>query len=727
MWAATDVATRAPQIILQIFHLLLLAAVAGAPLPLAWHIAATQGPGAPAKPTAGHRWLAVLALWVVAESLVVTSLGLTGHLWLFEVLVTESALLLTGIYLVTRHRTKARSPYDIAGLLWDPGQWPAERWLFALVVGMSVLLLVQEISIPTQDYDSLSYQLPRVVEWYQRGTLFEPMPQFPADSNVNRYPYAWNTLYVLALAPMGSDQFILVPNLIAWLMMGLATSSLVSLGGGNRAGSVFAAGLLLLMPLSVANVHSAHNDLPLAAMFLASVYFSLHAWQQRDGRSGLLATACAGMTLGTKMSGVGYLGLLALLWIWIFLRSWSKGRRPQSAIMSALRDHPLMAVLALASIGLLGSSWYLRNLWDTGNPLGFFQVSLFGRVVWDGATTKALVNQTNLLNTFRLTDPEDWLILGNAMRGSAGLPGFTFIAAALCAPHTLRRQTAGRDALLTMMLLCLASLSIYLGGPWSAKLRPGDDMSANWIGQQMRYGLPFWGLLAAIAGAQLRTRPSPLVGWVLSGVAAVTAVHAVSHSGMFLEWYPRRSIALLVCSVALCLAVTTSAFGRIASSGIIRLVAATKRRDASSIAAATASAFAVMLLLGCATQSALGVRQSVRNSLYGGIARFVDEDLPITVRIAFWGTHKTYLLYGRDLRRHLRPLALPAQASWAELLAYVRAAPVDVIAVGPLIDQPSLTNRMYRMADERSGFQRLHGDDISHHVLVYRLRPATDQ
>ena len=554
-----------------------------------------------------HIGLAVLALWAIVQSLIVASLGLLGHLWLLELLLVETALLVSGVWLVMRDRANAawRLCYELGWRRRDLGQErPAlERWLLALVGGTGVLLFVQELWIPTQDYDSLSFQLPRVAEWYQRGTLLEPMPQFSAANMINRYPYAWNTLYLLALSPMGHDQFILVPNLIAWMVVGLATYGLARLGGGDRGGGFFAAVLLLLMPLTVANVHTGHNDLPLAALFLASVYFGVHAWQYGDGCSVLLAGACAGMMLGTKMSGIGYFMLLATLWLWLVLRSWFKRRRPQSTIMGALRDHPLMAALALGSIGVLGSSWYLRNAWETGNPLGFVQVSMFGRVVWEGPTTKATINQTNLVHNFSPNDPAHWSILGHASRESVGLPGLMFVGAALCAPYTLLRRTGGRAVLLAMIMVCVGSLYIYVAGPWNAKLHAGDDMSSGWIARQMRYGFPFWGLLAAIAGAQIRLRLSPWVRWGMGGVATVATVDALRHSGMFLEWYPRRSTALLVCAVGLWFVASTLALRRITSPSLIRLAAWGRQRPRPIIGAGIVIALAVMLLTAQTTRA----------------------------------------------------------------------------------------------------------------------------
>jgi hypothetical protein len=205
----------------------------------------------------------------------------------------------------------------------------------------------------------------------------------------------------------------------------------------------------------------------------------------------------------------------------------------------------------------------------------------------------------------------------------------------------------------------------------------------------------------------------------MAGLATVATVDALTHSGMFLEWYPRRSTVLLAGAVAGFFAATTPAAWGAARSRLIALLKLGRQWPGVGIAVTLVALF----LASLTSLSALGVRRDVRYSLHGGIARFIDEELPPKARVGFWGTHKTYLLYGHALRRPLHSLALRAHPTWDAVLAYVRAAPVDVVAVGPMIDQSPGWRLIYRLADEGSGFQRIHGEDVRQHVLMYRVLP----
>ena len=294
------------RLIAESFHLLLVLAVVSAPLPMIVSLIADEPERPPRSLSLADRALALLVLWVIIESLVVTSLGLASRLFLSDLLIAEALVFAAGAGMMRRRGAAVRCLFEtVRARLGAITRCSfTERWLLSLVGGIATLLFLQEFGLPTDDYDSLAYQLPRVVEWYQQGTFLTQSAQW--GRWINSYPYGWNTMFFLMVAPVGHDQLALLPNLAAWVMLGLAAYGLARLGGGHRSGSLAAAVMVMLMPLSLINVHSAHNDLPLGALFVSSVYWSIRAWRVPSTSAALLAVACSGMTLGAKTSGVGY-------------------------------------------------------------------------------------------------------------------------------------------------------------------------------------------------------------------------------------------------------------------------------------------------------------------------------------------------------------------------------------------------------------------------------------
>jgi hypothetical protein len=478
---------------------------------------------------------------------------------------------------------------------------------------------------------------------------------------------------------------------------------------------MFAAVLVLLMPLSVINVQSAHNDLPLGAFFVASVYFTMHGWRYRRGFSLLMALICIGMMAGIKMSGLAYTALVAALSLWFYLANRLTGK-PGPHWVETLCEQPLVTGLVVVSIGLLGGSWYVHNALVTGNPLGFVQISILGRVLWPGEVTQAWVNKTNLLYNVSLLDPHHWEILRRAVAASFGLPGLVLAVLGLAAPFQLLSRPRVRPLLLPLVCVGLLSLYLYLATPWSAKWDVEAEIWEWFIEYQMRYGFPFWGIVGAIAGVAIRVRPTGLAAWSMVGLATLGATSAATEGWLRFS----KSGLVAACAAVLVFFACRAASRRHISGRLRRLIG--RQRPKTTLIIGTSSIVAVLvLLITLGTAASLTVRHKLQDVLLGGISRFV-EDLPAEMRIGFWSTHASYLLYGKRLQRTLLYLPLHKYSTSDDMLQYLCAQPVDVIAVGPLTQGRESSAVWTWLMKQPQHFERLHGEDIRQDVLVYRLR-----
>jgi len=373
-----------------------------------------------------------------------------------------------------------------------------------------------------------------------------------------------------------------------------------------------------------------------------------------------------------------------------------------------------MTGLAIASTGLLGVSWYVHNLLASGNPLGFVQISLFGRILWHGWATREYINKTNLLHNFSITNLHHWEILLEAAVDLLSVPALTLIVLSLAAPCCFVKRARIRWILLTLVCVCLASLYLYIAGPWTAKY-PGDPDISDWAGRQMRFSFPFWGLLAATAGAVVRVHPS---GWVASGMAVLATLEAIgvvterklqySKSGLVAAF-----IAMLVffgCRVGIRRHLRAS-FSRFAGRQSL-----TRRIIGSS---GTAAILVVLISLG--TAALQKVRYEAQDALWGGISRFSDA-LPAGTKVGFWASDITYLLYGKRFQHSLFYLPLDAQPNSDEMFRYLHRQPVDVIAVGPRTKYNDSSPVWIWTEEKQRHFEKLHGEDPRRDVPVYRLK-----
>ena len=702
----------------QLLSVTTLLAVVAAPLPLLFHILSGALLRSRVPALVAEKMLVLLVLWSAVQSLLVALLGWVGCLRLSAILLLEGALLIWGVWLIRRAPSLPvrlrRDPRGASAGSAEPP--PAERWLWALICGVVLFLTIHIIRYPVDDWDSIAYQLPRVAHWYQLGTFMMPMAEWGGPGDIiNAYPYSWSMLFLLALAPVGHDQFVLMANVVAWLVLGLSTYALARLVGGHRFAPTFAAVLVLFMPLTILSVYTAHNDLPLGAFLVASVYFTMDAWWYKRGYSRLMALICLAIVAGTKMSGIAYCGLVGALSLWLFLLGRVQSK-PAPPWVQTIREEPLMTGLAAGSVGLLGVSWYVHNALVAGNPFGFVQISLFGRVLWHGWVTPEYINKTNLLHNFSVTSPQHWELLLRSGIEFLGLPGLALVMLSLGAPCCILRRSRARWLLLTLVCVCLASLYLFIAGPWSAKFADEADMS-GWTGRQMRYAFPFWGLLAAAAGAAVRVRPS---GWAASsmiGLATLEAIRVVTEDKLqFSKTGLLAACAAMVvffgCRVGIRRRLSV-AFGSFdGRQGLNRRIIGS-------------SGMVVILVVGITlgTTALRKVRYEAQDVLWGGISRFADN-LPAGTRVGFWPSGVTYLLYGKRFQQLLLYLPLDAQPNSDEMLRYLRARPIDVIAVGPRTKYNDSSPVWTWIVEKRRHFERLQGEDPRRNVLVYRLSPS---
>jgi len=130
-----------------------------------------------------------------------------------------------------------------------------------------------------------------------------------------------------------------------------------------------------------------------------------------------------------------------------------------------------------------------------------------------------------------------------------------------------------------------------------------------------------------------------------------------------------------------------------------------------------AAASAILITLGAA--AALKVRYGQQDVLLRGITRFIDG-LPAETRIGFWHA-LPYPLYGERLHRRVSYLRLDEYATRDDMLRYLCAQPVDVIAIGPPNQFYEVPRTWTWIAEDRQDFERLYGKDPRLDVFVYRL------
>jgi hypothetical protein len=646
-----------------------------APAPLAAVLAGAGRAGGP-----GLRLVALLAWWIALGVVQVLGLGWCGLLSAATLLATGSGLAVVGLAawaLAAAMRT--RLVVD-AGAAWE--RWrtaPArERVALAVLASVAVVWLVALTVVPSDNYDSHMYQLPTVAEWLQHGSVGARSEQWRHAPGYERsmfhYPGAWNAWYALVLGLGGHERWAYLPNLLAWALYGAAVRALARQAGAGATAATLAAALAACVPVAGVALASAHNDLPLAATWLAAVAAAVAA--ARSGEASWLALTglLAGMAVGIKPNGLGACACAAAAYAATLART----GRLSAAWAGARRGWPWLAAAALLA-ALIAVPWYVRNALETGNPLGFMRLHLLGREL-PGTIDAAYVAQTTLLHNFHPGDLRHWGWLGASVGVYLGLAWLGLLL-------PLARWSGWHRGLAGLLALAAVLGWAWIAGPWSAK-HAHDETITFWMGQQLRYTFALWGVVAALAAAA--TRPTSWVerAQVLALWGSVLATIWISAM--------RPATPLLWVAVTVVFAV------------LIRRGRGPCRRWLPALA---------LLALAILPWALRDWRQGLRNWYFFGapsaLARLDDGP------IAFWGTHQAWLLYGDRLRRHPLWLPLDAAADDAALAAMVRGSGCDHLAIGETWPPtpPAIIDRLLALGV----VEQVHGEPHAWGMKIFRI------
>jgi hypothetical protein len=275
-------------------------------------------------------------------------------------------------------------------------------WWVAVLTLVGMPLLLAPLRPPTA-WDELAYHLPYARFWAQQGALMvDPWLRYPLG------PYNLDLLYAAALI-VGSD---VLPHLLHGLTGAL--TALLTLGVASRFmdGRIGAIAAILVLYTTRWGWSNAYVDLGLMLFWSAAFAALALRHAQGDERFSLMAAFFAGVAVGIKYQGLFYLPVFVLLALAV-------ERRPAAVARAAI---------VFISVG---SYWYLRNFWISGDPIHPIGGRLFGFWLWN---PDDLAGQYGDLD--RVRGWHDWVFLPWRHRSfGAGPPPFSAVSCSAPSPH----------------------------------------------------------------------------------------------------------------------------------------------------------------------------------------------------------------------------------------------------------------------------------------------------
>jgi hypothetical protein len=685
-------------------QLVVWAVVVGGPIPLAVRALVAVDADLRDAPL-GHAHLTVLLLWTLAQ----TALGLLlGWLHLLELAaLLTGELILAGVGLWALRRAGARRVRDLATRLWPERALSAPMASLVFAVGVVGLVLAWEtITTCTRNFDSLAYHLPLIARWVREGTF----ARFVELGQTARYPLDWELLSALFFLPLRDDVFVALPNLLAWVELGLAAYLVGRRLGARPEASATAATFLLTLPTLLDRIAAIQPDIAMTAFFLSALYFGLRLETDTRASDAVLLLASLTLLVGAKMSGPSY----ALLVVVTLVLARALRARRGSPVSARWRPPASGALVPgkvawgawLALLAFVGGFWYARNLVQLGNPLGLLEVEVAGHTILRGSLQPSYLRQTTIAAIFDFGRREHWRLLLDVARRWLGLPFacLLFVTLAGAAVAAARRRVRAEHAVI-LLVLGLATLVAYWNTPYSGDNGSHDWKLTPWIYVGLRYAFPMLAVLSLAAALGLESLPFPVV-WMLPlpVLACIVGVLVTLSPG---QWVLRMAVLLaLLPSLAL------AARGRPkVPPGLLR-------------PAVLLGAAALVAVAGALT--GWSEREADRAAAFGAVYTWMEKNVGARETIGVVNAQKIYPLWGRRWTRRVLPVA-PARDDLTGWTSRLRRDGVRILVVGqaPPPDSRRESTRWVQGWLHRADapFELLRDyDSMRFDLAVYRLR-----
>lgn len=306
----------------------------------------------------GFRMAGLLGATIIACLAMVGAEGLSLFRWLrpgplhgFWILVCAGAL----IWSWRNRSVKIQAPTaELSSQNWTWSE-PAVR-IFALLCTLPLgLALFYAGAIPPNNWDSLSYHLPRSANWIDQGSLAHFHVR---DTRQLEFAPGASIIFAHVLGLGQTDQFLGLVQWLALLGCGLASSLIVRGWGGSPLAQILAGLWIWTLPMGVLQASTTQNDVLTAFWCLTSVLGAQEFIRSR-GESlihGWLCGAGVALAVHTKSTAL------------LFLAPFALGTLVWGAFQAPFAARRVLARIAVLFVIIQAGHW-TRNIEVFGHPL----------------------------------------------------------------------------------------------------------------------------------------------------------------------------------------------------------------------------------------------------------------------------------------------------------------------------------------------------------------------
>ena len=488
-------------------------------------------------------------------------------------------------------------------------------FLVATVAAEWLARVVRVVRVGPSDVDSQQYHLPFAARFVQQGWLtrheyswIDPVWAF--------YPASGEVVHSIGMVVFARDVASPFVNLL-WLgLFFLAVwcwgSRFEASGVALVAGTAVAATPLLAETQSA----TATNDIAGLALLIAALALLAHS--EDDANAEVVGAVAAALAVGTKVTFLAPVGVLAL------------------GMIVARRGRPVLNRVAVWAVPMLafGAYYYVRNLVRIGNPVPGLPLDV-GPLPFESPTFPAVERYGFAIADY-VTDRHFWTdVVPDGLADSFGI-GWPLLLAVAVVGLVAAAVRAGSASTRVSAIAGIASAAAYLVTPTTAYGPPGNPFL---FGANLRFLVPSLAIGAVLAVVVLegRSRRAACGALALFFLAAM-----VTRRGPWRAWPEEHTVPalLLVISAAVAGAVLVVVWRRARGRARPVLVAAT---TVSLVAAAFVFQREYLDRRYVRSSGAMGATE---------VARWSSETS--NARIGIAGLPARYPLFGIDLTNEVR-------------------------------------------------------------------------
>lgn len=312
----------------------------------------------------------LICLFILYLSQIVISeiiLGIFNALYLKNIILLNLSFLIL-VYFIFR---SIPSTFSNPNILFNLKKLAQNRIILLSVCVITVFGLVKifiNLANPPFGWDSLNYHFTFAVEWLKSGNLNVPIV-ISDDPSPTYYPINGSLFYLWLMLPLRNVFLADLGQVPFFILAGLAVYNIARKIGIGKEFSFYATALFLLIPNFFKQLQIAYVDLMMAGLFLTCVNYLFLLQESFSWKNVLIFSLSLGLFLGTKTTALPFAALLLIPFCFLCLKN--------------LRKIYLGGILILGILALGGFS-YIRNFYDTGNPLYPLNLNLFGKVIFKG-------------------------------------------------------------------------------------------------------------------------------------------------------------------------------------------------------------------------------------------------------------------------------------------------------------------------------------------------------